>query len=53
VTLARAVALFVLLDTVMAVLVVDLARLLDAEDVVGLGDCNELLVRGVISTAMC
>lgn len=51
--LARAVALLVLLDAVVAVLVVDLAGFFDAEDIVGFGDCNELCVCSFISTGEC
>jgi hypothetical protein len=53
VALARAVALLVLLDTVVAVLVVDLACFLDAENIIGFGDCDKLLIRGFVSTATC
>lgn len=49
-TLAWTVALLVLLDAIVAVLVVDLACLLDAEDIVRFGDCDELLVCSLIST---
>ena len=47
------VALLVLLNTLVAVLIVDLACLLDAENIVGFGDCDKLLVCRLISTDMC
>ena len=53
VALARAVALLVLLNAIVAVLVVDFACLLNAEDVIGFGDCDELLVGGVVPTETC
>jgi hypothetical protein len=40
----------VLLDTLMAILVVDLSLLLVAEDLVCFGDFYELLVGGLVST---
>ena len=49
-TLAGTVALLVLLNAIVAVLVVDLACLLDAEDVVGFGNRNELGIRRLVST---
>lgn len=52
-TLAGAVALLVLLDTVVAVLVVDFAGLLNAEDIVGFGDCDKLVICGLVSTDVC
>lgn len=51
--LTGAVALLVLLDTIVAVLVVYLAGLLNTEDIVGFGDCDELLVCGLVSTDVC
>ena len=48
--LAGAVALLVLLNAIVAVLVVDLACLLDAEDVVGFGNRDELGIRRLVST---
>lgn len=49
-TLTRAIALLVLLDALMAVLVVDLTCLLDTENIVCFGDCDKLLVCGIIPT---
>lgn len=52
VALARAVALLMLLDTFVAILIVDLAGFLNAEDVVGFGDCDKLLACSLVSTDM-
>lgn len=52
-TLTGAIALLVLLDTFVAILVVDLAGLLNAEDIVGFGDCDELLICSIVSTDVC
>ena len=52
-TLTGTVALLVLLDTFVAVLVVDLAGLLNAEDIVGFGDSDELLVCSIVSADVC
>lgn len=48
--LARASTLLMLLNAVMTILVVDLASLFVAEDLVGLGYLYELFACGVIST---
>lgn len=52
VALTGAVALLVLFDALVAILIVDLACLHDAKDIVGFGDCDELLVGRIISTDM-
>lgn len=49
---AGATALLVLLDAFVAVLVVDLARLGLGEGVVGFGDGDEFLVRGVVAAGV-
>ena len=51
--LAGAVALLVLLNAIVAVLVVDLACLLDAEDVVGFGNRDELGIGRLVSAGAC
>ncbi len=48
-----AVALFVLLNTIVAVLVVYLTCLFDTKNIVGFGDRDELLVRTLISAELC
>lgn len=50
--LAGTAALLVLLDAFVAILVVDLASLLLAEDFVGFGYFNKLLVCLVVATAV-
>src|SRR5690242_14359684 len=52
VALTGAVALLVLFDALVAILIVDLACLYDAEDIVGFGDCDELLVGRIIPTEL-
>jgi hypothetical protein len=52
VALAGAVALLVLLNAIVAILVVDLACLLDAEDVVGFGNRDELGICRLVTTEM-
>jgi hypothetical protein len=52
VALAGAVALLVLFNAIVAVLVIDLARLLNAEDVVGFGNRDELCIRRLVATEM-
>jgi hypothetical protein len=53
VLLAWTAALLVLLNTVVAVLVVDLTSLFLAEDFVGFGYLDELFTRLIVTTGMC